>query len=272
MSRGLLEPPPTSFHSIFEPTPFYTTLHYQEVLATLRYGIVARKGLMLLIGDAGIGKSTLLEQLGRELNTDIDCIVGSDPDLDFSDLLRLVLDTLEGVDNADDDLAMLQRCKHVLHSRLEAGRIVALMVDNAEHLACETLEQLLNNFRSAALADQDDNLLQIVLAGRSELKNHLAQARLHSLIPRAEIVCQLQPLRDKDITVYLQTRLQAANLPEKTFDNAAIDLIAVYSGGNPHWINRISNRALQVSHGSPDPSVSAEMVDYAARSLGLSEG
>src|SRR5260221_7484025 len=60
--------------SIFEPPPFHNTLHYQEVLATLRYGIIARKGLIVLIGDAGIGKSTLLDQLTRELETHVACI------------------------------------------------------------------------------------------------------------------------------------------------------------------------------------------------------
>lgn len=270
MSRGLSEsPPPSSFNSIFEPLPFYTTLHYQEVLATLRYGIVTRKGLMLLTGDAGVGKSTLLDQLARVLDSHVDCIVRSDADLSFADLLRLVLDDLEISDCGADVPSMLQRCKDVLHSRLATGQVVALLIDNAEALACETLEQVLNHFYSAAPGDPDENLLQIVLAGRPELMNHLVQARLHSVIARSEIVCQLQPLRDKDVAGYLATRLRAANLPEDAFTKAAIDQLAVYSEGNPSLINAISNRALQVGDGSPVLHVSAEMVVHAGRSLGL---
>jgi len=270
MSRNLFEsPPPSSFNSVSEPPPFHNNLHYQEVLATLRYGIIARKGLILLIGDAGMGKTTLLDQLTRELDTNVACIFESDPDVNFTDLLRLVLDNSEITDNSPDSLSMLQRCKVILRSQLATGRIVSLMIDNAERLRYETLEPLLHNFSSAP--DRDENLLQIVLAGRPELRDKLAQARLHLLEPRAEIVSQLQPLRDQDIAAYLETRLRAVNLPEEIFNSAAMDQIAAYSGGNPHLINAITNRAVQVSDGSPVTHVTAEMVAHAARSLDLSD-
>ena len=270
MSRRLFDSPPPSFNSIFEPPPFHNTLHYQEVLATLRYGIIARKGLIVLIGDAGMGKSTLLDQLTRELDTHVACIFESDPDVDFTHLLRLLLDNLESAGNSPNSLSMLRRCKVILRSQLEAGRVVALIIDNAERLRHETLEQLLHNFFSAPI-DRDKNLLQIVLAGRPELAQNLAQPRLRSLKARAEIVCELQPLRDKDIAAYIETRLRAVNLPEEIFDSAALDQIAAYTGGNPRLINAISNRALQVSDGSPLTHVTAEMVARAAQSLDLSE-
>ena len=272
MSRSHLEsPPPSSFSGVSEPPPFHNNLHYQEVLATLRYGIIARKGLILLIGDAGIGKTTMLHQLTRELDTNVTCIFESDPEVNFTDLLRLVLGNLEIAGNSRNSLSMMQRCKVILRSQLERDRIVSLIVDNAERLSDESLEYLLHNFYSAAPAERDENLLQIVLAGRPELREKLAQPRLRSLKPRSELVCQLQPLRDKDIAAYLKTRLRAAHLPEEIFDSAAIDRIAAYAGGNPHLINAISNRALQVSEQSPVTNVTAEMVARAAQGLDLSE-
>jgi hypothetical protein len=84
-------------------------------------------------------------------------------------------------------------------------------------------------------------------------------------------VCQLHPLRDKEIAAYLKTRLRAAQLSEETFDSGAIARMAAYSGGNPHLINALSNRALQVSGQSPVTNVTAEMVARAAHSLDLSE-
>jgi BON domain len=82
--------------------------------------------------------------------------------------------------------------------------------------------------------------------------------RLRSLKLRSELVCQLKPLRDKDIAADLKTRLRAAQLAEEAFDSAAIDRIAAYSGGNHQLINAISNRALQVSDGSPVTHITAE--------------
>jgi general secretion pathway protein A len=269
MSRSQFEsPPPSSFSSVVEPLPFHNNLHYQEVLAKLRYGIIARKGLILLIGDAGVGKTTMLDQLARELDTSVTCIFEPDPEVNFTDLLRLILSNLENPGNSDNSLSMMQRCKVILRSELEQGRIVSLMIDNAERLRDESLEYLLHNFYRAAPAERDQNLLQIVLAGRPELGE---KPRLRSLKIRSEFVCQLQPLRDKDIAAYLKTRLRAAHLPEETFDSAAIDRIAAYTGGNPHLINAISNRALQVSDQSSVANVTAEMVARAAHGLNLSE-
>ena len=267
MSRSQVESPSlSSISSVADPPPFHNNLHYQEVLATLRYGIIARKGLILLIGDAGVGKTTILQQLARELDNNITCIFESDPEVNFPDLLRFVLDNVETDDDKHSSLSMVQRCKAVLRSQLERGRIVSLIIDNAERLRDESLEYILCNFYSAAAAAASENLLQIVLAGRPELREKLVQPRLLPLKPRSELVCQLKPLRDKDIAAYLKTRLRAAYLAEETFTGGAIDRIAAYTGGYPHLINAISNRALQLSKQSP---VTAEMVRRVAHDFEL---
>jgi general secretion pathway protein A len=269
MSRSPFESQqPSSLSADSEPPPFHNNLHYQEVLATLRYGIIARKGLILLLGDAGTGKTTLLDQFVQELDSNVTCIFQSDPDVNFTDLLRLVLGSLEVTGDTRNGLSMIQRFKTTLRSNLDQGQIVCLVIDNAQRLRDETLEYMLHNFFSTAPADHDENLLQIVLSGRPELKDKLAQPRLRSLKPRSDLLCQLRPLRDKEIAAYIENRLRAAQLPVDIFDSAAIDLIGAYTGGNPQLVNAISNRALQVSAGSP---VTVEMVARAARSLDLSE-
>ena len=262
---------PTSLSGDSEPPPFYSNLHYQEVLTTLRYGIIARKGLVLLIGAAGTGKTTLLRQLTRELDSNVTCIFESDPDVNFTDLLRLVLGNLEVVGNTRNELSMMQRCKTILRSELERGHIVSLVIDNAQRLRDETLEYLLHNFFAAVTADRDENLLQIVLAGRPELKERLEQPRLRSLKPRSDLLCQLQPLRDNEITAYIANRLRAAQLPAHVFDHVAIDRIAGYTGGNPQLVNVLCDRTLQITEGSPVSKVSPETIARAARDLGLSE-
>ncbi|HEY3168085.1 MAG TPA: AAA family ATPase, partial [Candidatus Binatia bacterium] len=249
----------------------YSNLHYQEVLTTLRYGIIARKGLVLLIGAAGTGKTTLLRQLSRELDSNVTCIFESDPDVNFTDLLRLVLGNLEVVGNTRNELSMMQRCKTILRSELERGHIVSLIIDNAQRLRDETLEYLLHNFFAAAPTDRDENLLQIVLAGRPALKERLDQPRLRALKPRSDLLCQLQPLKDNDITAYIENRLRTARLPAQVFDRVAINRIAGYTGGNPQLVNVLCDRTLQITEESPVSKVSAEMIARAARDLGLAE-
>jgi type II secretory pathway predicted ATPase ExeA len=254
------------------PPSFHNNLHYQEVLATLRYGIVARRGLILLIGDAGTGKSALLHQLTRELDSNVTCIFASDPEVNFTDLLRLLLSHLEVTgDTPGGGLSMMQRCQAILHSQLERGHIVSLVIDNAQRLRDETLEYVLHNFFGAAPADRDEHPLQIVLAGRPELTERLTQPRLRSLKPRSELVCELRPLTDKQIAAYIDNRLCAADLPAGMFDRATVDRIFAYTGGKPRLVNAVCARALRVADETPGGEVTAEMITRAARELDLSE-
>ena len=272
MSRSHFESQQSSsFNRDSEPKPFHNNLHYQEVLATLRYGIIARRGLIVLVGDPGAGKTTLLHQLTRELDTNVTCIFESDADVNFTDLLRLVLGNLEGSRDARNGLSMMQRCKTILRSQMEEGHIVSLVIDNAQRLRDETLEYLLHNFFGVAPVDRDENLLQIVLAGSPELAEKLAQARLRPLKPRSGLVCQLQPLRDKQMVVYVKSRLRAAQLPEDTFDDGAMNRIFAYTGGNPQMVNDLCDHALQFADESPDGKITAATISRAARDLQLSE-
>ncbi len=253
-----------------EAQPFHSNLHFQEVLATLGYGIIARKGLILLIGDAGTGKSALLHQLTRELDSNVTYIFESEPEVNFTDLLRLVLSHLEGAGDTRGGLSMMQRCKAILRSQLDQGHIICLIIDNAQRLRDETLEYVLHNFFSAISAAGDENLLQIVLAGRPELGERLAQPRLRSLKPCSDLVCQLQPLRDKDVAAYVEHRLRASNLAVDIFGGAAIQQIAAYTGGNPQKVNVLCDCALQATDRS-HCEVTPEMITRAARELDLSE-
>jgi type II secretory pathway predicted ATPase ExeA len=258
---------------------FYSTVQHQRALATIRYGIEARKGLIVFTGDAGVGKTTVLHQLKRILNPDVTCLWISDPHLSFAEVQRLILSSLDaqpdfesdtGVPRqSEDPLHSHRRCQSILRSQLEMGRIVALAFDNAQHLCDETFDYLLKNFLDIEERNPEKNLLQVLLAGRPELKDHLFKPHRRSLIDQIVVECRLEPLNEAEIGHYIDHQVRAGGLPVELFDHEAARRIALYSRGKPQLVNSVCDRALQMTEHSPRKQITAEIVDAAAKDLDL---
>jgi len=267
MSSPSQRPSPSA--AATESAPFHNNLHYQEVLATLRYGIACRKGLIVLVGDSGSGKTTILEQLARAAEPSIECIFAAAPEANFTELLRLLLQHLEAGPEPRSGLSMMQRCKWLLRSLLDRDRIAVLIIDDAHRLRDETLEYLLYNFFGGAPAAREENLLQVVLAGSAELKDKLAEPRLRTLIPRSELWLRLEPLSERQIAPYVENRLRAFGRPADTFDRTALQRTFDYTAGNPQLVNMLCDRALELPPSSPQGKITSETVALAARQLNL---
>ena len=248
---------------------FFSSLQQREVVATLRYGIEARKGLILCTGDAGTGKSTLLHKLERELGADITCLVIADPYLSFGEIVRRLLRSLHAPSETESELAALDRCQELLRGQLATGRITALAFDDAHHLRDEILEKLLQNIIGRGDGERDRNLAQVVLIGRPELKERLFQPPLRSLGSLVAVECRLQPLNEQEIVDYIRQRLRAADLPEELFEHEALARIAHYSGGNFRQANALCERAIRTAQSSSRTQISSEIVDGAAKDLDL---
>lgn len=250
---------------------FYSNLRTQETLTTIRYGIEARKGLVLIVGAAGTGKTTLLHKIAAESSANVNYIVESDPRVTFSEVLRLMLRGL-GVESAGaDELSMVRSCQHELRVRLEKCQIVALIFDNAHHLSEQTLRHVIKNFLGASAADPDATLVQLVLAGRPELKVKLSEAALFPLRRRTPIVCELEPLNSQEIGSFIDHGLRSNDYAGELFDTRAIKRIALYTRGNPRSINVLCERAAQLADQSHSTLISAELIDEVARDLGFRE-
>ncbi|MGH7794192.1 MAG: AAA family ATPase [Candidatus Binatia bacterium] len=270
MSRGLSE-----LQSAFDGFPaghfFYSNLPIQETLTTIRYGIEARKGLVLIIGEAGIGKTTLLHKIAKESAANVTCIVESDPRVNFTEVLRLILRSL-GIESAGaDEPSMVRSCQLELRARLEKCQIFAMIFDNAHHLSEQTLRHVIKNFLGGSAADPDGTLVQLVLAGRPELKVKLSQAALVPLRRRTPILCELQPLNSQEIGSYIEHRLRSNNHAGELFDTRAVKRIALYTKGNPGSVNALCERAAQLADESTGTVIGAELIDDVARDLGFRE-
>ena len=248
---------------------FYSNLHIQEALTTIRYGIEARKGLIVITGEAGIGKTTLRHKIAANLPANVTCIVESDPRISFSDVLRLVLRNFDTDSAGESEAAMLRSCKLQLRSRLERCQIVTLFFDDAHQIPDRTLRHLTQNFLGGSAEDPDGALLQLVLSGRPELRTKLAQAALIPLRSRKPMVCELQPLTSGEVGAYIEQALSSNDRPADLFDARAVRRIALYSKGNPRAVNSLCERALQLAGATG--AITAELIEGAAENLALKQ-
>jgi type II secretory pathway predicted ATPase ExeA len=244
---------------------FYSNLHIQETLTTIRYGIEARKGLIVITGETGIGKTTLLHKIAADLAANVTCIVEANPRITFPDVLRLILGNLDIDPAGEDESAMVRSCKLHLRSRLERCQIVTLFFDDAHHLPDRTLRHVIQNFLAGSAEDPDGTLLQLVLAGRWELRNKLSQAALIPLRRRKPMVCNLHPLTSGEVGSYIEQGLISNDRPADLFDARAVKRIALYSKGNPRAVNALCDRALQLA--GPTSAITAESIEGAAGEL-----
>src|SRR5438132_7723293 len=203
-----------------DPGFFYTNPVYQEAYANLRYGIEAKKGFIVITGEVGTGKTTLLRKLMHNLEGTIDSVFIFNTYLNFTELLQVILYDLGLAPKEPNKVTMLQELNDYLITQLKQARIVSVLVDEAQNLSDEALEglRLLSN-----LETDQEKLLQIVLMGQPELERKLDRPSLRQLKQRIAVHCQLAPLNGSEVSPYIDLRLRAAGYEgEDPFDSDAV--------------------------------------------------
>ena len=255
----------------FSATPtarfFYSNDFYQEALANLRYGIEWRKGLIAMSGEVGTGKTTLLMKMMRGLEDKTQAIFISYDHLTETELLRLISSELKLKDDGEDRIAIVEHLRDYLIGEHIKGRTVALLIDEAQNLSDEMFESIrfLSNFGA-----DTDNLLQIVLTGQPELETRLDQPSLRHLRQRIVIHCRLAPLRQDEVSRYIDFRLKEAGYCGKAlFIPEVMGQIAFYSAGIPRLINIICDNALLLAFAASTKKITPQMIDEVVRDMGL---
>lgn len=249
-----------------DPRFLYRTARYEEAFATLLYGIRERKGFVTLTGEAGTGKTTLLHAVITELG-ETPFVFVFNPVADFDQLLAIICDELGLEPGRPDRPARLAALNRFLTAQLRAGRTTVLLIDEAQNLSPQTLEDLrqLSNLETPT-----EKLLQIVLAGQPELAARLADPSLRQLRQRVALRQELRPLSPREVGDFVRHRLRAAGaLDESVITPGALSRIVRFSAGIPRLVNVICDNALLVCYGLSQRSVTAAMVDEVADDLGI---
>lgn len=250
-----------------DPRLFYTNAVYQEAFATLQYGINAKKGFIVITGEVGTGKTTLLRKLMRNLQDTVESVFIFNTLVSFPELLQLILQDLGVTPKEPSKVTMLQELNDYLIKQLQQGHIVAVLIDEAQNLSDQALEslRLLSN-----LETDQEKLLQFVLMGQPELNAKLDQPMLRPLKQRVALQCRLAPLKGEETGHYIDFRLRAAGYEGKDlFHPNAVQQIALYSKGIPRLINIICDNALLTAYAAAQKIVSADMIKDVGRDLRL---
>jgi len=255
-----------------DPAFLFGSASHREGLAQLRYGIEGRRGFIVLTGEVGTGKTTLIQallcELGDEITTALIFSVITSP----VDLLRYVCEEFKLVEPSDgirdihDYICFLN---NFLLKEYRCGRSVALIIDEAQNLPPEVLEslRLLSNFETTK-----DKLLQILLVGQPELNERLNKQELRQLRQRITLRHHLRPLTLGECQQYIAGRLRCAGATSIIFVADAIEAVYQYSAGIPRLINVICDNSLISAYAVGRCEVTAQIVEEVARDLCLLNG
>jgi general secretion pathway protein A len=225
------------------PNPAYLFLgkNHENALTYLEYGFTQKVGFILLTGEIGAGKTTLIRHMLNEVESEMDVAVIFNTNFSSDQLFRRVLGEFEIPCGEEGKERYLERLYEFLIERYAKGRHVILIVDEAQNLPDESLEDL----RMLSNLQTDDHiLLQIMLVGQPELRERLGEPKFKQLVQRIAVNYHITPLDEQQTVDYIDYRLKKAGCSKNLFTPAAIRKIYKHSGGIPRTINLVCDTAL----------------------------
>lgn len=259
---GLNEKP---FSITPDPRYLYLSRRHAEALAHLLYGVTDSGGFIQLTGEVGTGKTTVVRSLLEQLPEHAEVALVLNPRLSPQEFLLTICDELhvQAPDRGSQKSVVDALNSHLLQTHA-AGRRVVLIVDEAQNLSAEVLEQirLLTNLETAK-----QKLLQIILIGQPELRDVLARSDLRQLAQRITGRYHLEPLEPDELRAYVRHRLEVAGSRAEIFSAGALKALHQASGGVPRLVNVIADRALLGAWSQETPTVSAGLTRKAAKEV-----
>lgn len=253
------------FQIVPNPNFLYLTSKHQNALTYLEYGLTEGVGFILLTGEIGTGKTTLIRHILNQIETDLEVAVIFNTNVTEDQLLNLILQEFELTPVANDKTKNLDILYRFLIKKYARGKRTLLIIDEAQNLSNAVLEEvrMLSNLQS-----DEQALLQIMLVGQPELKKKLKTPSLAQLSQRIAVNYHLTALNREDTRSYIISRLQKAGGKSDVFTIEAMDMIYQSSGGVPRSINIICDSALVYGFADELKNINANVIEQVLEDKG----
>lgn len=261
---GLMRPP---FELSPDPAFLFLGEAHREGLATLVYGVQSGKGFVMLTGEVGTGKTTLLHALLAQLDSNIHSAFIFNPRLEPLDFFRVLFEELEIKPEGESKAEYLLQLNDFLIQRLRNNERTLLIIDEAQNLSAEMLEEvrLLSNLETSS-----SKLIQIMLVGQPELKEMLRRPDLRQLKQRIALSQHLRPFNESEMREYIENRLRKAGFTgRRIFKRDALKSIFRFSQGTPRLINSLCDGSLLLGFARQKTLIESRMVEEVAADLDL---
>jgi type II secretory pathway predicted ATPase ExeA len=240
----------------------YPSRRHRLALELLHYGLATRAPFVVVTGEIGTGKTTLLRHLLGKLDASVAVASVARAHGGYANLLRWTADAF-GLETAGaDEFALEKRVLEHVEAQQRLGRAVALVVDEAQGLTAGALEKLrlLSNVDAGGEAP-----FQVVLAGQRGLRERLQEPGLAQLAQRVVVDYHLEPLERDELAPYVRHRLHVAGAAESLFDDEACEALHAHTGGVPRLVNLLCDFALLYGYSMRAPKIQRALVEEVAR-------
>jgi len=254
-----------------DPAFFYRSQQHEEALANLIYGVQSRKGFIVLTGEVGTGKTTMLECLRDFLDSQyIEFAFIFNSRINSAQFFEMIAYDLDLRCERTSKTEVLFALNSLLLNQADQGRTTVLIVDEAHNLEWEVLEEirLLGN-----MENRRGKLLQIILAGQPELDRKLEAPNLRQLKQRIVLRCNLEPFTSEDTAQYINSRMEKAGMADQSvFTPALMAEIHVRAQGIPRLINAICDNLLLTCFAVERREATVAMLDEVSKDMRLDYG
>jgi type II secretory pathway predicted ATPase ExeA len=245
------------FSNLPDPEYLYFGQHHSLVYSILDCGVTQHTGFTVVTGEIGCGKTTLIRHLLNHLSNEVTVGLISNTLIAQGELLQWILLALDLSYREKSYSELYNDLTRYLKDQYSRGRHTVLIIDEAQNLGIETLEELrmLSNINA-----DNDQLLQLILVGQPQLQEVLRRPELAPLAQRVAFDIHIPPLSTEEVGEYIRHRLSVAGRVDLLFDEEAVSLIGQASGGVPRAINILCDKALVYGFADGAERISAETI------------